>query len=330
MKKIDVVGIGNALVDVIVHVDENTLKEFELQKSMMHLVNTRESQYILEHLKNKDTMLAAGGSVANSLACVRSLGSTAAFVGSVGIDQFADIFIKDLEAYEIVPHVASHMEHATGHAIIFVTPDGERTFATHVGAAGYLTPTNINRNLIAAATILYIEGYVLAHEEPRKAAFHAAAIAHENKTRVAVDMSNISIVREHNKELKKLVEEYADIVFANADEARAYTGKEGKDALALLAEVTDVAVITMHDEGSFIQTKEIIHTIAPVKANIVNVSGAGDMYAAGILHGIVQKLPLDKAGEIASFFAARVVEVEEARLPLGYVQTELQKNFSDV
>lgn len=328
MEKFDVVGIGNALVDVIVHVDEETLKEFELQKSVMHPVSAKESQYLLEQVKDKDTLLAAGGSIANSLAGVASFGNRTAFIGSVGIDQFADIFIKDLDMYDVVPHVASHMEHATGHAIIFVTPDGERTFATHVGAAAYLTPTNINKNLITAAKILYIEGYVLAHEEPRKAALHAAGVATDSKVKVAIDMSNVSVVREHGEYLKKLIEEHADIVFANSDEARAYTGKEGEGALAALGEVSDVAVVTMHDEGSMIQAHKKVYEIPAVEAKVVNVSGAGDIYAAAILHGIVQGLSYEKAGQLASYFAARAVEMEEARLPLGYVQTELKKEFN--
>ena len=326
-KKYDVVGIGNALVDVTVHVDEATLGELDLQKGFMHLVSADGSKRVLEQLKGRDTTLASGGSIANSLSGLSSLGNRTAFIGNLGVDAFADTFVKDLEAYGVTPHISSSFGYPTGHAIIFVTPDGERTFVTHVGAAALLAPSNISKTLVQSAKILYIEGYVLAHDAPREAAFHAATIAKESTVKVAVDMSNISVVQEQGEHLKRLVDEYADIVFANRDEAHAYTGKVGRSALAALGEHVGTAIVTMHDEGSLLQHAGKVHEIPAVRAKVVNASGAGDMYAAGILHGIVHGLSLDEAGKIASYFAAKAVEVDEARLPLGYVQEQFKKEF---
>jgi len=328
MSSIDVVGIGNALVDVIVHVDESDLADFELEKSVMHPINARHSQKILEKLKGHDTTLASGGSIANSLSGISSFGNKTVFVGSVGNDEFADKFVRDLKLYDVEPRVKGDTNHPTGHSIIFITPDGERTFATHTGAAAYLTPANINASVIKSAKILYIEGYVLALPSARDAAIRAAEIAHENNVTVAIDMSNISIVEEFKEELDTIIKEYAQIVFANSAEATAYTGKEVREALLELSQKADVVAITLHDKGSVISAHGTTYQVSPVHVkNVVSTNGAGDMYSAGILHGILNDMSFDKSGQIASFFAARAVEIDGARLAPGFVQEELAKGI---
>lgn len=325
----DVVGIGAALLDIVVEVSDEILDTFDLEKGTMHLVSSEENKYILEHLNTYKKHLSSGGSVANSTVNLVSLGDIAGFIGSVGNDNFGKQFIQNIQTVGVDPFIQT-TQNTTGHAITMVTPDGERTFATHIGAAHNIQLDEKQKEVIKNSSVLYIEGYLLDGDATCKTVFECADIAKENKKGIAVDMSNVSIVRQHHTVLRKLIREYATIVFANEDEARAYTGKDAKEAVNILAQECDIAVVTQSEKGSLIRSEDITHEVSSVKPEkIVNTNGAGDTYAAGILHGIVNELPLEKAGEIASFFASAAVSHHEARLPQAYVKKEYHKHFKD-
>lgn len=313
-KKYDVVGMSNPLLDLIIAISDEDLAQTGLTKGEMHLVNEHESRDLYLSLREYPTTIAAGGSAANTLAGVSILGGRTALMGTIGEDENGKVYEERTTRDGVTSRLATHGQAATGNAITLITPDGERTFATHLGAALQFGEEQVREEDILASAILHIEGYYLEDAKQKGAALHAMKIAKANGIKVSVDLADPALVGRIREALQELLPEYVDIIFANELEAEAFTGKSGEEALHDLATMCEVAVVKLGERGSLIKAEGTVHTIAKHPADMKNTNGAGDMYAAGILYGLTHGLSYEQAGDLASFAAACVVASEGARL----------------
>ena len=309
--KYDVAGIGSPLFDFIIPVEDSVLLEMNLQKGVMQLIDADRSKDIMDRLRETTPKMAPGGSSANTLAGVAALGGSAVFIGSVGNDGHAAIYEQSTDDAGVVPRL-SRIEGLTGHTITFITPDSERTFATHLGASLRFRKEHVFKEDIRHSAILHIEGYQLEDPEIREAVLHAVDIAKRHGRLVSIDLNDAALIRRNLEHFQEFVRDSADIVFVNEEEIKAFTGKEREEGLEAID--TAYAILKIGAGGSVIQHEGALIHIPAYETRVVNTNGAGDMYAAGILFGITHDIPLEKAGMIASYAAACIVADEPARL----------------
>ncbi|MBN2111571.1 adenosine kinase [Candidatus Woesearchaeota archaeon] len=315
MKKYDIFGIGSALMDFLIEVEDNVLVEMDMKKGEMHLIDEEKSKKMLEKLKDYKVRTAPGGSSANTLAGVASFGGSVVFCGKIGNDKYGEIYEQKSNECGVCTRLKKHAEKMTGHAISFITPDSERTFATHLGAAIHLKEEDIFDDDVAQSRILHIEGYQLEDPELRKTSLHAMNIARKNKTMISIDLSDPGLVKRNLEDLKKIIRENADIVFANESEAKAFTGKDSEmESLSEIAKLCKIAIVKTGKDGSLIRKEGKTYKIPAFKVDAVDTTGAGDMYAAGVLFGIAKDIPIERAGRIGSWAASKVVSQIGARL----------------
>ncbi len=313
-KKYDVVGIGSPLLDFIIKVDDEVLQEVDLIKGEMCLIDKKRSVEILETLKEYSVTTAPGGSSANTLAGVSALGGSAVFIGKIGRDHHGTIYEQKTGDDQVLSRLQTHETEATGHAITFITPDGERTFATHLGAAIHFRKADILDLDIAQSKILHLEGYQLEDPELKDAVVHAMKTAKKHDTRVSIDLSDPALVGRNLEPIRDLVKEYVDIVFVNELEAEAFTGKRAEAALHDISKWCEVTVVKLGEQGSLVKVDNQVFTIASHNVKVKNTNGAGDMYAGAFLYAITHNIDYEKAGQLASFASAQVVSGELARL----------------
>ena len=308
-----VLGMGNALVDIVTELpDDSLLEMLDLRKGSMQLVEKDFSSHILGKILPLKKTEISGGSAANTICGLAAMGVETAFIGKVGKDRLGEVFENDMVHNGIRP-LLQYSSNETGHALALVTPDSERTFATHLGAAVELEPGDLTSDMFAGYTHFYIEGYLAQHHELIR---HAVELAQENDMDVILDLASFNVVEDNLDFLHFMVKEYANVVFANADEARVFSnGKNPEDALAELAKECWIAVVKMGKDGSLIQNGEQVYRIPATKANCIDTTGAGDLYAAGFLYGMLSNLALPVCGEIGSILAGKVIEQIGARIP---------------
>ena len=326
MKKYDVFGIGSALMDLLIEIEPKELLEIDLKHGEMHLIDEEKSKKILEKLKKYNVKIAPGGSSANTLVDIARLGGKVVFCGKVGRDSHGDIYEQKLKDHNIKSNI-SQGSLKTGHAITFITPDSQRTFATHLGATLELKKEDIFAEDIKASKILHIEGYQLEDKNLREAAIHAMDIAKKNNVKISIDLSDPALVKRNIGHIRPLVKKYAGIVFANEEEAREFTGQEPEKALDSIAEFCGTVIIKRGKKGSLIKHNGKVYQIPCVKAKAIDTTGAGDAYAAGILYSLANNYDIKIAGEIGSLIASKVVEKIGARLDeVPYKEIEKIKN----
>lgn len=308
-----VLGMGNALVDIMTELpDDRLLNELGLRKGSMQLVDKDFSNQVMQRVRPFIKGEISGGSAANTVCGLAAMGVRTAFIGKVGKDRLGEIFEKDLVHNGIHPYLL-YSDTETGHALALVSPDSERTFATHLGAAVELEPTDLIPDMFQGYTHFYIEGYLVQHHELIR---RAVELAQENKMEVILDLASFNIVEDHLDFLHFLVKEYADVVFANSDEARVYSnGKEPEKALAEIAKDCWIAVVKTGKYGSLIQNGKQVFHVTATKANCIDTTGAGDLYAAGFLYGMLNGLHLPLCGEVGSILAGKVIGMIGARIP---------------
>lgn len=310
---IDVVGIGSALLDLIVEVDDSFLKELNLTKGQMHLIEEDTSREIQEKIKSMNIEIAPGGSAANTLAGVVNFGGSSLLLGCVGDDEHGSLYTEQTERQGVETAIG-RKSRLTGHAITFITPDSERTFATHLGAALNFNDMDVLDDDIRRGKVLHLEGYLFEPDALHFACNKAMKIARQNGMAVSVDLSDPGLIGRIHDRFRDALEKYVSIVFVNEEEATAYTGKSPEDALLELGEVCECAVVKLGSEGSLIRFGGRTYEIDADAASVVNTNGAGDMYAAGVLYGITHGYSMEEAGQLASFAAAKVVSQVPARL----------------
>ena len=310
MKKI--LGIGSTLVDILSQVpNEEVLNELNLPKGSMTYVNINDAVSIGERLAQQyGSQRAAGDSAANTMSGLARLGAKAGFLTMMGNDEMGQFFTDEMTRTG-VEMLALKSNTPTGRVIAMVTPDGERTFATCLGASIELSPDDIKPELFDNWDIFYIEGYLVANPDMLR---KAISTAKDKGLKIAIDLASYNVVEESRDFLLELVNNYVDIVFANEQEALALTGMEPEKALHYIAERCEIAVVKIGAKGAYIQRGNEIVTIPPLKADVVDTTGAGDMWAAGFLAGLVKGENLQKCGMMGAIVAKNIIEVMGAKM----------------
>jgi len=315
MKKYDVFGIGNALMDTLVEVDDRDIQDLRLRKGSMTLVDDVHLDFFKSVLRNNKTMVQAGGSVSNTMAGIACLGGKAFFNGKVGRDKIGFDYEMFMVQHGVICDLKRDEAH-TGNVLALITKDSERTFATYLGSSVRFTKKDINKKELLKSKILHLEGYMLENPELKKASLYAMKIAKKNKIVVSVDLSDYSLIERNLHEFRKIVKKYVNILFLNEKEAKTFTGcSDEKQALLKVSKDVKLVIVKLGKDGSMIKIRNKILKFKPFPiTKVVDTTGAGDMYAAGILYSIANNLPLEEAGKIASYASAKVVEQISARL----------------
>lgn len=311
-REYDVCAIGSALLDFTIEADEELLRKFELNKGEMHLIETESSIEILSALESFPMTITPGGSSANTAAGIMNFSGKSIFNGKVGNDKHGELYIKETEKTGVIPEIKKDTS-ITGHAITFITPDLERTFATHLGAALNFSERDVSLESIVKSKILHLEGYLFEPPGLYNACQRAMSNAKSNGTLVSIDLSDPALIGRIYNRFESVVKEYADIVFVNEDEAEAFTGKKEADALNDISKNCSFAVVKLGSRGSLIKYNDVIDKIPAYPADLVNTNGAGDMYAAGTLYGICRGLSARMCGKLGSYGASLVVSRGGAR-----------------
>jgi len=306
-----VLGMGNALVDIMTRLENDALlDQLSLPKGSMQLVDKETSTNILEKSSGLQKQQTSGGSAANTINGLSKMGINAGFIGKVGNDSFGKFFGDNMKSNNIEPLLFKGIAES-GRAIALVSPNSERTFATFLGAAIELSADDLSEELFKEYKYFHIEGYLVQnHDLLRK----AVILAKQQNLIVSLDMASYNVVEVNIDFLKNLVKEYVDIVFANEEEAKAFTGKEPEEALNIIANNCEIAVVKIGSKGSLIKKGNEIHKIGVINADCVDTTGAGDLYAAGFIFGLINNLPLNKCGEIGSILSGNVIEVIGANM----------------
>jgi sugar/nucleoside kinase (ribokinase family) len=311
---IDVVGIGNAIVDVIAHADDAFLAREALVKGTMTLIDAPRAEALYQMMG--PAIEASGGSAGNTMAGIASLGGKGAYIGKVRDDFLGQVYRHDITAIGVrFETLAATSGPGTARCLILVTPDGQRTMNTYLGACVELGPADIDPDTIAAAQITYLEGYLFDPPQAQEAFKKAAAIAHAAGRKVALSLSDPFCVGRHRAAFRDLVDGHVDILFANeAEICSLYETADFAAAAAAVRGHVAIAALTRSAAGSVILADGVEHRVAaaPV-ARVVDTTGAGDLYAAGVLYGLTRGLALPICGQIGSLCAAEIISHVGAR-----------------
>jgi sugar/nucleoside kinase (ribokinase family) len=290
--------------------DDSVLGKFTLPKGSMQLVDKAKSEMVKSETVKFNRSLASGGSAANTIHGLAMLGVKTGFIGSIGKDELGDFFENDMKNAGIKT-MLSRRNSVTGTAVALISPDSERTFATHLGAAVELEATDLDPEYFTGYDILYLEGYLIFNKSLVET---ACQIAKEKKMKIALDLASYNVVESRLDDFKEIVEKYVDIVFANEEEARSFTGMGTEDALNFISQFCEVAVIKVGSEGSWIKRRDKIIKVGPHPVNCKDTTGAGDLYASGFLYGYSKNFDLEKCGLLGSLTAGKVIEIVGARM----------------
>jgi sugar/nucleoside kinase (ribokinase family) len=306
------IAIGNALVDVLACTDDTYLQRqeelFGMKKSSMNLIDAERALGLYGDMK--DPTKVSGGSAGNTMACFSSLGGKGAYIGKVADDELGKSFAESLQDmgvdYNTTPLQTGP---STGHCMILVTPDGERTMNTYLGAAVELTPHDIDPDFIARGKVVYLEGYLFDPPQAMEAFTKAARCAHEAGRRVALTLSDSFCVDRHREAFKNLVSLHVDILFANEEEIKSlYEVDTVEEAIETVKNKCAIAVITRSEKGSIILAGNNTTIIEAEKVEkVVDSTGAGDAYAAGFLYGFTEGMDMKECGRLGSIAAAEVI-----------------------
>jgi len=311
---LDVVGIGNAVLDVIAHADEAFLRKHRLVKGTMRLVDAKEAEVLYGEMG--PGVEISGGSVANTMAGVASLGGRAGFIGKVRDDGPGQVFRHDITAAGVTYRMpAATSGPATARCLILVTPDAQRTMNTFLGACVELGPEDLDRELIEGASVTYLEGYLFDPPRAKAALRQAAEMAHAAGRKVSLSLSDPFCVERHRADFRDLVKHHVDILFANEIEiCSLYETKDFDGAAKAVRGDCEIAVLTRSAAGSLVVTPGEHVAIAPQMASrVVDTTGAGDLYASGFLYGLTRGRPLADCGRLGSLAAAEIITHVGAR-----------------
>ena len=303
-----VIGIGNALTDVLVNLrNEDVLHNHNIARGSMSLVDSELQAEVSKEVAELPHALSLGGSADNTIRAMARLGSEVGFIGKVGHDNTGDRFEQALRNLGIEGKIFRG-ESPSGKCISLVSPDGERTMLTHLGAAAEMHAEDISPEIFDGYDCLYIEGYLVQEHSLIETAIRTAK---EQGLQVAIDLASFNVVEENLEFLRGIVAKYIDIVFANEDEARVFSGEEEPiNALQYISEMCDLVIVKIGTKGALIKHKgEVIHIGIMAAAKRVDTTGAGDFYAAGFMYGLCEGLSLRQCGTIGAIAAGKVIEV---------------------
>jgi sugar/nucleoside kinase (ribokinase family) len=311
---IDVVGIGNAIVDVLAQADDSFIRQEQLAKGTMALIDEARAQAL--YGKMAAGIEASGGSAANTIAGIASLGGKAAYIGKVADDLLGKVFAHDLRAtgvrYDTTPLTGGP---ATARCLILVTPDAQRTMNTFLGASVEFQPGDIDRDLVASAQVTYLEGYLFDRPSAKEAFRQAGEIAHQAGRKVSLTLSDPFCVDRHRADFRELIRGHVDILFANeAEICSLYETKDFEQAAAAVKGEAEVAVLTRSEKGAIVVTaKERVAVPAAPVAKVVDTTGAGDLFASGFLYGFTRGRDMAHCARLGALCAAEIISHFGAR-----------------
>ena len=307
-----ILGIGNAIVDVICRVDDNFITQNNLTKSTMKLFfDENEFKNLLTNLKIEKTV--SGGSVANSIVGISQLGDKAGFIGKISDDEFGSKYEEGLKKENVEYFYSKKKEELpTGTCLILITPDSERTMCTFLGTAGKINENDVNSDAIRKSEIIFLEGYLWDEGEPKKAFDKAIS----NANNVAMSLSDLFCVERHKPHFLNLIKNKLDITFANEQEIISLIeAKDFNDVINFSKQLNKLVVITRGEKGAVaIKGEEVIETKIQKNLKILDLTGAGDLFAAGFLHGHINKLSIKESLEKGTEMASKVIQQVGARL----------------
>jgi sugar/nucleoside kinase (ribokinase family) len=307
-KSYDVVGIGNAIVDVLVQADDDLIDNFELTNGTMALVDEAQAERLYASVG--PGLETSGGSAANTLAGVAQLGGRAGFIGRVRNDQLGGIFAHDIRSVGARFDTPAATEGpSTARCLILVTPDAQRTMCTYLGASVGLDPADLDLEMVAQAKVLYLEGYLWDSDEAKAAFIAAAEVARAHGGEVALSLSDAFCVERHRESFQELVDGHVDILFANEMEITAlYKANSFEEAADQVRGRCKLAALTRSELGSVVLNGAGTHSVAPYRLGpLLDTTGAGDLYAAGFLHAYTQGQGIEACGRLGSLCAGQVV-----------------------
>lgn len=306
-----VLGMGNALVDIITKIeDDSILDSFGLPKGSMTLVDLDTSNYIHAETMGMPKSKASGGSAANTIHGLAHLGVDTGFVGTVGNDDMGMFFKKDMQVNQIKPILFKTL-HETGRAMALISTDTERTFATYLGAAIDLSSEDITHDVFDGYDYLYIEGYLVQN---RRMITKALRLASGMGLKIYLDLASYNVVEENREFFRSLIEKYVDILFANMEEIKSLMEKPPEEAAREISSDVDIVVVKMGAEGSFCLCKDKMVRIGVRPSSPIDTTGAGDLYAAGFIYGHMQGLDPEICGKMGAILAGRIIELEGAKM----------------
>ncbi len=316
--KFDLLGIGNALVDIEVRVDDEFIEQNSLTKGGMTLFSVEKQQKILKKLHSLSTKISSGGSAANTIHGLSVLGGKTYYIGRVANDVYGKLYAEDMLSCGVAFSGAGNGLSNTGTCVILVTPDSERTMLTHLGVSSLLHPDNVDEKTIENSGMVYIEGYLWTGENTRNAAEKLAQIAKKNNTPVAFTLSDAFVVNSFKKQLTDFIRHNVDILFCNDLEAKAMIETEDlQKAFSGLKGMSQTIFVTRGGRGSWASSpteEKVAVNVFPTK--VVDTTGAGDLFAAGALYGIIRNYSLKESAILGSHCASEVVSHMGGRMPV--------------
>ena len=307
-KKIDLVGIGNAIVDIVSNIDDEFLTRNLLKKGSMNLINLQDSSNILNDCNIIKKV--SGGSAANTVVSLANLGNNVEFIGRIKDDEFGNFFSKDIkESGATFNSKYVETRESSAHSVILITPDAQRTMCTYLGASTEFEPDDINYESIKLSKYLYLEGYLWDSELAKKAFIKAAKIAKESKTKIILSLSDAFCVDRHRESFLDLINDFVDILFCNEEEVKSlFKINDLEKCKIKIKSLCELTAITLGEKGSLIVNKNKTELIKPfLFGKAIDTTGAGDIFAGGFIHGLINNLSLDDCGQIGSICAGHIV-----------------------
>lgn len=306
----NVIGIGSALVDILTRIDnDDILKELEIRKGSMHLVDEKSTAIIENRLENYESSMAPGGSAANTIHALSKMGIESGFISFIGKDEIGKFFENSMSSVGVKSYLF-HSDTASGTARTIISADGERTFATNLGASLELNERVITTDIFKQWDYCYVEGYLIAN---KPVFVKTISTAKACGCKVILDLASFNVVEENRDFLNELLPQI-DIIFANEEEAKALTLMSAEESLHYIAEKVEIAVVKVGKNGSLIKRGNEVVQIGCNKIDVVDTTGAGDMYAAGFLYGLINDYDLESCGIIGNHLAESIIQVIGAKM----------------
>lgn len=311
--KVEICFIGNAIVDILAKISNETLNKLKIPKGSMQLIDEHTSNKILECIQ--DTSVISGGSAANTAVGFKSFGGKCSFIGQIGNDKFGSLFSKDLNNAGIFFESKNfQIIEKTSKSIILITPDAERSMNTFLGASIKFNINSFDENFIINSSIIYIEGYLFDQPEAKKAIYHCCNLAKSQNKKVALSLSDLFCVDRHRIDFLDLIENYVDIIFANKHEIKSLYKSDLAQSINTIKNNVDFGAITLGSKGAIVFENKAEYSIDPIFVEqLVDTTGAGDLFAAGFLFGFINKYSIEKCGHLGNRAASEIIKHIGAR-----------------
>ena len=311
--RVEICFIGNAIVDILSEISNETLKKLKIPKGSMQLIDEEASDKILKYIKNPS--IISGGSAANTAVGFKSLGGKCSFIGQIGKDNFGDLFSKDLNNSGVFFQDKDFLlSEKTSKSIVLVTPDAERSMNTFLGASNKFNIDSFDEQFIINSSMIYIEGYLFDQPKAKEAIYYCCNLARSYNKKIALSLSDLFCVDRHRIDFLNLIDKYVDIIFANEDEIKSLYQSELKASINAIKKNVNVGAITLGSKGSVVFENKLEYHVDPISViELVDTTGAGDLFASGFLFGLTNKYSIQKCGYLGNKAASEIIKYIGAR-----------------